>query len=94
VCEQECDQKEADVHFLASEGGVEAVIISLEDTYVSCMDLAFCLAIEIPIYQKSRTDSLTQMVDIGKVVTIRGSSFSVALPRTKQGVDLSIHLQQ
>jgi hypothetical protein len=54
------------------------------------MDLAFCLLIEIPIHQKSRTGILTQMVDIGKVATIQDrSSLSVALLRMQLGVNLS-----
>ena len=49
---------------------------------------------EIPVYQKSRTGTITRLVDTGKVATIQGSLLSVALLRMQLGVDLSVSLQQ
>ena len=68
------------------------MIISLNDTNVFCMDLAFCLA--IPVYQKRRKENLTQMLRIDKVATSFGCSLSAALPKMELGADRTVCLQQ
>jgi hypothetical protein len=77
MCEYECIQEEVSgcALFLTSEGGI-ALGFDYHAAYTEafCMDVAFCLAIEIPIYQKSGTGTITQIVDIAKVATIQGSS--------------------
>jgi hypothetical protein len=62
--------------------------VPLNDKNVFCMDLAFCLAIGIPFYQKSRKENTAQTVDIGKVWTSQGSSLNAAR------VDMRVLLQQ
>ena len=85
VPELECIQEEADGCLLlhaahAAEGGIEAVIISLNDTDVSVLNLVFCSAIKVPMYQKRGTGSCTQLINIGKVASSLGPSVCAALP--------------
>ena len=84
VPELQCVQEEADGHLLlhasrAAEAGYEAVVISSNDTDVLVLNIAFCSAIKAPLRQRSGTNTRTQLIDIGKVVSSRGPSVCTAL---------------
>ena len=85
VPELSCVQEEADGRLLfhaahAAEDGMEAVMISSNDTDVFILNLTLCSAIKAPMYQKSGTGTRTQLIDICKLASCLGPSVCSALP--------------
>ena len=84
VQELTSSQEEADTRLLlhakhAAESGMEAVVVTAEDTDVMVICLGFSSKIACPIFQKCGTKNRTRFNDIGKLSNALGESFCEAL---------------
>ena len=80
------EDKEADERMLlhaahAVKYGYSSIIISSEDTYVYVLCLAFSDTIEVPLFQKCRTQTHrpARLIDIRQICFAIGSQFSKTL---------------